>query len=118
GGNPEDSEFRELMVRWFQYSTFSPILRMHGDRLPHSKPLSDSGGGSMPTGAPNEIWSYGSEVETIMTNFIEIRNSIKKYLSKTMTEAHEKGYPVMRTLFYEFPNDEKAWQVDNTYMLG
>ncbi|MFU1844835.1 TIM-barrel domain-containing protein, partial [Enterococcus faecium] len=34
GGNPEDPEFRELMVRWFQYSTFSPILRMHGDRLP------------------------------------------------------------------------------------
>ena len=45
GGNPEDPEFRELMVRWFQYSTFSPILRMHGDRLPHSKPLSNSGGG-------------------------------------------------------------------------
>ena len=118
GGNPEDPEFRELMVRWFQYSTFSPILRMHGDRLPHSKPLSNSGGGSMPTGAPNEIWSYGSEAEFIMTNYVEIRERLKDYLTETMTEAHEYGYPIMRTLFYEFPEDEKAWEVDNTYMLG
>jgi len=118
GGDPKDPEFRELMVRWFQYSTFSPILRMHGDRLPHSKPLSDSGGGSMPTGAPNEIWSYGNKVENILTKYIEIRELLKDYLSKTMKEAHEYGYPVMRTLFYEFPEDDKAWEVNNTYLLG
>ncbi len=68
------------MVRWFQYATFSPILRMHGDRLPHSKPLSNKGGGSMVTGAPNEIWSYGEEVEVILTKFIKIRESLKTYL--------------------------------------
>lgn len=118
GGNPEDPEFRELMVRWFQYSTFSPILRMHGDRLPHSKPLSSSGGGSMPTGAPNEIWSYGPEVEKILTKYIRIREQLEDYLDQLMNEAHEKGYPIMRTLFYEFPEDEQAWHVDNTYLLG
>ncbi|EGT3785069.1 glycoside hydrolase family 31 protein [Clostridioides difficile] len=118
GGNPKDPEFRELMVRWFQYATFSPILRMHGDRLPHSKPLSNKGGGSMVTGAPNEIWSYGEEVEVILTKFIKIRESLKTYLKKLMKEAHEDGTPVMRTLFYEFPEDDKTWEVDNTYMLG
>ncbi len=35
-----------------------------------------------------------------------------------MKEAHEDGTPVMRTLFYEFPEDDKTWEVDNTYMLG
>lgn len=118
GGDPKDEEFRELIVRWFQYSTFSPFLRMHGDRLPHEKPLSDSGGGSMPTGAPNEIWSYGPEVEDILTNYLKIRDLIKDYLDNLMTEAHEKGYSIMRPLFYEFPNDEKSWNVGNTYMLG
>lgn len=118
GGNPNDPEFRELMVRWFQYATFSPILRMHGDRLPHSKPLSNKGGGSMVTGAPNEIWSYGEEVERILTRFIKIRESLKSYLKKLMKEAHEDGTPVMRTLFYEFPEDEKTWEIDNTYMFG
>lgn len=118
GGNPNDPEFRELMVRWFQYATFSPILRMHGDRLPHSKPLSNKGGGSMVTGAPNEIWSYGEDVERILTRFIKIRESLKSYLKKLMKEAHEDGTPVMRTLFYEFPEDEKTWEIDNTYMFG
>ncbi|AYW46531.1 glycoside hydrolase family 31 protein [Tetragenococcus koreensis] len=118
GGNPKDPEFQELMVRWFQYSTFSPVLRMHGDRLPHSEPLSDSGGGSMPTGEPNEIWSYGDEVENILTKYVEIRECLKDYLSKIMEEAHKYGYPVMRTLFYEFPEDENSWEVDNTYLLG
>ncbi|MCC0648149.1 glycoside hydrolase family 31 protein [Clostridioides sp. ZZV15-6598] len=118
GGNPKDPEFRELMVRWFQYATFSPILRMHGDRLPHSKPLSNKGGGSMVTGAPNEIWSYGEEVEGILTKFIKIRESLKVYLKDLMKEAHEDGTPVMRTLFYEFPEDDKTWEIDNTYMFG
>lgn len=118
GGNPEDEEFRELMIRWFQYSTFSPVLRMHGDRLPHSKPLSNSGGGSMPTGAPNEIWSYGDVNEEIFTFYIRLRELLKEYLSSLMLEAHKYGYPVMRTLFTVFPNDSKAWEVDNTYMLG
>lgn len=118
GANPEDPEFRELMVRWFQYSTFSPILRMHGDRLPHSKPLSDSGGGSMPTGAPNEIWSYGEEVETILTKYINIREMMKDYLADVMAQTTKYGYPIMRTLFYEFPEDSKAWDVENTYLLG
>lgn len=118
GGRPEDSEFRELMIRWFQYSTFSPILRMHGDRLPHSKPLSSFGGGSMPTGAPNEIWSYGEENEKIFTYYLKIRENLKDYLEELMIEAHQYGYPVMRTLFTEFPEDNKCWTIDNIYMLG
>ena len=106
------------MIRWFEYATFSPILRMHGDRLPHSKPLSDHGGGSMVTGSGNEIWSYGAEVEHILLKYLKIREALKPYLKKLMLQAHEYGDPVMRTLFYEFPTDKKAWEVDNTYLLG
>ena len=118
GGHPDDPKFRELLVRWFEYATFSPILRMHGDRLPHSKPLSDHGGGSMVTGSGNEIWSYGAEVEQILSKYLKIREALKPYLKKLMLQAHEYGDPVMRTLFYEFPTDKKAWEVDNTYLLG
>ena len=35
-----------------------------------------------------------------------------------MREAHEKGTPVMRTLFYEFPDDQRAWEEEETYMYG
>ena len=72
----------------------------------------------MPTGAPNEIWSYGDVNEEIFTFYIRLRELLKEYLSSLMLEAHKYGYPVMRTLFTVFPNDSKAWEVDNTYMLG
>ncbi|RLK62841.1 glycoside hydrolase family 31 protein [Atopobacter sp. AH10] len=118
GGNPKDPEFRELLIRWFQYATFSPILRMHGDRLPHSKPLSNHGGGSMVTGAPNEIWSYGEKVEELLVKYVKIREVLKPYISKLMNEAHQFGDPVMRTLFYEYSNDPDAWDIEDTYLLG
>ncbi len=59
------SIFNELLIRWFQFSTFCPVLRMHGDRGPHDIPrLSDLdyGGGFSETGRPNELWSYGEDV--------------------------------------------------------
>ena len=35
-----------------------------------------------------------------------------------MREAHEKGTPVMRPMFYEFPDDERCWEVEDQYMYG
>ena len=35
-----------------------------------------------------------------------------------MQEAHEHGTPVMRPLFYEFPDDDKCWEVEDQYMFG
>jgi alpha-D-xyloside xylohydrolase len=35
-----------------------------------------------------------------------------------MAEAHEKGSPVMRTLFYEFPDDATCWDIEEQYMYG
>lgn len=118
GGDAKDPEFVELMIRWFQYATFSPVLRMHGDRLPHVARLSNSGGGSMPSGSPNEIWSFGKTAEKIMTQFIRIRELLKDYLFKLMKEANQTGSPIMRTLFYEFPDDMMSWDIDYTYMFG
>ena len=35
--DPDDPAYRELFVRWFQFGTFSPILRVHGTRKTGSK---------------------------------------------------------------------------------
>ncbi|KAJ5746719.1 hypothetical protein N7520_011901 [Penicillium odoratum] len=111
GGNPDDPEFRELFTRWFQWGTFCPVMRLHGDREP--KP-----DGPTSSGADNEIWSYGDEVYEICKKFIEIREELRNYTRDLMKEAHEKGTPVMRTLFYEFPQDKQAWDVETAYMFG
>lgn len=118
GGDPQDTEFRELMIRWFQYATFCPVLRMHGDRQPHSRPPGTDGAGQCASGAANEIWSYGAENEKLFIKYITIRNALRDYLREAMKQAHEKGTPVIRPLFYDFPGDSHAWDIDYTYMLG
>lgn len=118
GGNNDDPEFRELIVRWFQYSTFSPILRMHGDRLPHQKIKGNDVSSLTPSGADNEIWSFGLEVEKVLVNFISIREKLKPYISTLYKECHEKGSPIMRPLFYDFPQDNKSWDCEYEYMFG
>jgi alpha-D-xyloside xylohydrolase len=35
-----------------------------------------------------------------------------------MLEAHEKGTPIIRPLFYEFPQDKMAWEIESQYMYG
>jgi alpha-D-xyloside xylohydrolase len=35
-----------------------------------------------------------------------------------MREAHEKGTPIMRPLFYEFPDDDACWDKEDQYMFG
>ncbi|KAF7186512.1 putative family 31 glucosidase ORF2 [Pseudocercospora fuligena] len=112
GGNPNDPEFRELFVRWFQWGAFCPVMRLHGDREPKPK--------DQPTapGAANEIWSYGDEVYGICVKYIGIREELREYTRSLMKEAHEKGTPVIRTLFYEFPKDQRAWEVETEYLYG
>ncbi len=123
-GNPKDPDFVELLERWFEFAVFTPILRLHGDRDPHDIPPLDKdpnrgyGGGYLYTGQDNEIWSYGDAAQKIMEAQIKLRESLKPYISKLMKEASENGSPVMRTMFYEFPNDKKCWNLSDQYMFG
>ncbi len=120
-GDVDAPFFKELLVRWFEFSVFSPVLRLHGDRGPHDIPnLSegDCGGGFSPTGRDNELWSYGEEVYEILKKYLAIRLSLRDYLLSVFDEASENGSPVIRPLFYEFPADARAWEVSDEYMLG
>ena len=40
------------------------------------------------------------------------------YITELMEYAHEKGTPVMRPLFYDFPGDKESWNVETEYMFG
>ena len=118
GGNPDDENFRELFVRWFQWATFCPVMRLHGDREPRQPMQGNTGGASCCSGAPNEVWSYGEKVYEICCKYLQIRESMRDYTRRLMLEAHQNGTPVMRTLFYEFPNDDTSWLIEDEYMYG
>lgn len=117
GGNIESDDFKELLLRWFQFGTFCPVMRIHGCRQPYTNLKNKAGEVREGTGADNEVWSYGEEAEKIMVKFIHVRELMKDYIRGIMKEAHEKGTPVMRTLFYEFP-DDNCWDIYDEYMFG
>lgn len=118
GGNPDDPKFRELFVRWFEWGTFCPVMRLHGDREPRQPQYGITGGAHCCSGGPNEVWSYGEEVYEICRKYMELRESLRDYTRKAMEQAHEWGTPVMRPLFYMYPEDENCWEIEDQYMYG
>ncbi|MBR6299694.1 MAG: alpha-glucosidase [Clostridia bacterium] len=120
-GNVFDPAFKELLVRWYEWAAFQPVMRLHGDREPFTIPALDDrdwGGGYLHTGQDNEMWSYGEDVYRIMRKYYELRKSMKPYISQIFTEAHENGSPLMRAMFYEFPDDPICWNLSDQYMFG
>ena len=118
GGVTEDEGFRELLVRWFQFGTFCPVMRIHGHRQPSQTIIDRSGEERERTGADNEVWSFGEEAYPILVKFIRVRELMRDYTRSLMKEAHEKGSPVMRALFYEFPKDPVCWDIKDSYLFG
>ena len=118
GGNIHDEGFREVLVRWFAWGCFLPVMRLHGFREPFKPALSESGGGKQISGAENEIWSYGDRVYEICRKYITLRENMRPYVRSLMKAAHEKGTPLIRPLFYDFPEDEKAWETGDEHMFG
>ena len=119
GGDPRDPAFRELFARWFAWGCFCPVMRLHGDREPHDRPpMSDHGGGMCVSGADNEVWSYGEEVYEICKKYMTLRESLRPYIREQMQHTHENGEPVMRPMFYDFPQDKTCWELETQYMFG
>jgi alpha-D-xyloside xylohydrolase len=118
GGVVTDPRFHELFVRWFQWGTFCPVMRLHGDREPHKPPMGTEGGAACVSGADNEIWSYSEEVYRICKKYIFLREKLRPYLAKQMEAAHERGTPVIRPLFYDFPEVKTAWETEEQYLCG
>jgi len=112
GGDPESPYFRELIVRWFQFGAFCPLFRLHGFRMPADIERYWTSGG------PNEVWSFGDEAYEIIKEYLNLRERLKPYIMEQMALAHEKGAPPMRPLFFDFPQDEAAWTIEDQFMFG
>ncbi|MGJ7905952.1 TIM-barrel domain-containing protein [Actinopolyspora sp. H202] len=112
GGDPDSEYFRELVVRWFQYGVFCPLFRLHGNRDPRM-PL-----GPEMTGGPNEVWSFGEQAYESIREMLFLRERLRPYLMEQMRVAHERGLPPMRPLFVDYPEDERAWDVEDQFLLG
>lgn len=116
-----DPDFRQLLIRWYQFAVYTAVFRLHGDRGPYNIPALDDrdwGGGYLHTGQDNEMWSYGDDNFKIMKKYYDIRKELKPYIKSLYNEASTNGSPLIRTMFYEFPEDEKCWDIQDQYMFG
>ncbi len=113
GGDLRTDYFKELIVRWFQYGAFCPLFRLHGVREP-----TNGMDGAQASGGANEVWSFGERAYKIISRLMNIREQLKSYLMSQNRSAHERGIPPMRPLFFDFPKDEQAYQIEDQFMLG
>ena len=120
GGDISSPDFRELLVRWFQYGVFCPIMRLHGVRKDSAPQLGADEGKADPNhpSVPNEVWSYGEETCAILSDQIRLRDRLRPYIMAQMKVAETTGVPPMRPLFVDFPDDAKAWAVEDQFMFG
>jgi alpha-D-xyloside xylohydrolase len=112
GGDPDSPEYRELIVRWFQYGAFCPLFRLHGNREPRAEV------GQEMTGGPNEVWSYGPTAYGIIRDLLLLRERLRPYIQEQMRLAHVTGLPPMRPLFVDFPDDPVTWTVEDQFLFG
>lgn len=101
-GHPDDPEYRELFVRWFQYGAFCPIFRVHGTRAPDE----------------NELWSYGPEAQSILTSFDRLRYRLLPYIYSLAWMTTNANYTPMRPLVMDFRTDRRAQNIGDQFLYG
>lgn len=120
GGDISDKSFQELLVRWFEWGAFCPVFRMHGERSPWYEREEEfiNGVRQLTSGQDNEVWSFGEENYKILSKYLFIRERLRPYIRECMKAASKTGAPVMRPLFFDFPEDPVCWETEDCYLFG
>jgi len=101
-GGFNDRPSGELYARWLQAAALTPFLRSH----------------SVGWAGNKEPWEYGDEYTPINRKAVELRYQFLPYLYTLFREHEETGAPVMRPLWYEFPEDKKTYLLSDEYLVG
>ena len=100
GGNPADPAYAELFTRWFQFSAFCPMFRVHGD------------------GLPKEMWRFDSSTQQILTEYDKLRYHLLPYIYSVSWRVSSENYSMMRGLAMDFRQDERVHNIADQYMFG
>ena len=91
----------ELYTRWIQFGAFNPLSRIHHE-------------GDVAV----EPWLFGAEAEQNAKAAIELKYRLMPYIYTYAREAHDKGLPIMRPMFMEYPLDAETIGTDAQFMFG
>ncbi len=93
-------EYIELLTRWFQFGTFSPIFRIHGY-------VSET-----------EIWRYGAKFEDMARKFIDLRYQLMPYIYSEAWKVTNESHLLMSPLVYYYPEDKNTWGIKDQLFFG
>ncbi|KAG9663055.1 hypothetical protein KCU64_g1555, partial [Aureobasidium melanogenum] len=116
--NIDRPQYRELYVRWLQWTTFLPFMRNHGSRNCDTKSAFT---------CDNEPWTYGAQNTPTVVSYINLRYQLSAYLRATFAQFSATGRMIMRPMYMDFSLSDSnitAWtKVNNNfttqqYMFG
>lgn len=96
----ENTAPADIYKRWCQFGLMSSHSRLHGSssyRVP---------------------WLFDDEACDVLRKFVKLKCRLMPYLYQQAVVAHEKGIPMMRPMFVEFPGDRACETLDKQYMFG
>jgi len=101
---PDDlEEWREFNARWFQFGTFVPLLRVHGE-FPYREMFNI---------APADHPAYQA-----MLAYDKLRYRLLPYLYSLAAKVTFEDYTLMRALVMDFGKDARVYSIGDQYMFG
>ena len=94
-----DKAPRDLYRRWMAFGVLTSHTRSHG-------------------APPREPWEYDAQLTEDFRRTLNLRYSLMPYIYAQAKDSAAKGFPMLRSLFFEFPNDETSWLIEDEYMFG
>ncbi|MFW6309013.1 MAG: glycoside hydrolase family 31 protein [bacterium] len=92
----------ELYIRWVQFGAFSPVMRYH----------------SAPGSGSRKPWDYGENNLEKVQKVLKLRAQLIPYIYSALYKTWSEGLPLCRHLYWDFPEDEKAYDYLFEYMFG
>jgi len=96
-------EWRELNTRWFQFGTFCPIFRVHG-QYPYREMFHI---------APEDHPAYQS-----MVAYTKLRYRLMPYIYSLVGMVTYHHYTLMRALVMDFPQDPNVLSIGDQFLFG
>jgi len=90
---------RALYRRWLAFGMLTSHSRTHG-------------------APPREPWEYDPAFVDDFRRAVDLKYALMPYVIAQAKLSAERGWPMLRPLFFEFPNDPTSWLVDDQYMFG
>ena len=105
-------------MRWAQFGVFCPVMRLHGSRMRTPGQPERHPGVKERSGGDNELWSFGDKAYGILKGLVELRERLKPYILHYMEIARKEGKPLMRPMFFDYPEDAVCYELEDQYFFG